>query len=72
MTFQVSLSNGARSRLIAIDGVPFEFRKGGSRQKGHQSTPDRTSGLNSSKALHPNKYKNVSKITEVQQTENEK
>jgi hypothetical protein len=53
MALQLNFWNGARLRLIAVNGVLFVVRKGRARQKKHRFPPDRTSGLSSDTALHP-------------------
>jgi hypothetical protein len=50
MTFQLSLSNGARLRLIAINGVLFAVLKCRERQTRHRPPAEKTSGLSSDTA----------------------
>jgi hypothetical protein len=59
MTFQLSLSNGARWRLIEINGVLFAVLKCRVLQKRHRPPHDKTSGLSSDTALYPHEYKNL-------------
>jgi hypothetical protein len=65
MTFQVSLSNGARLRLIEINGalvisiltgLVWVFREW---QKRHRPPSDKASGLSSDTALYHYKYKKL-------------
>jgi hypothetical protein len=59
MTFQLRLPNGAKLRLIKINGVPFAVLKCRVHQKRHQNPHDKTSGLSVDTALYPHEYKNL-------------
>jgi hypothetical protein len=58
-TFQLSLSNGARWRLIELNGVIFAVLKYRVLQKRHRPPRDKTSGLSFDTALYPYEYKNL-------------
>jgi hypothetical protein len=51
LAFQVSSSDGARLRLVAIDGVPFAVLKGRAQQKRHRPPHDKTSELSFDTAM---------------------
>jgi hypothetical protein len=65
MTFQLSLSNGARWRLIERNGVLFAVLKFPVRQKRHRPPHDMTSGLSFDTALYPHDYKKLTPELQV-------
>jgi hypothetical protein len=69
MTFQPSLSNGARWRLIEINGVLFAVLKCRVQQKRHQTPHDKTSGLSFDTAMYPHEYKTYTEIPDEQKNE---
>jgi hypothetical protein len=66
MTFQPSSSNGARLRLIEINGVLFAVLKRRAQQKSHRPPPGETPGLSSDTALYPHKNKKLLEIPNEQ------
>jgi hypothetical protein len=72
MTFQLSLSNGARWRLIETNGVLFEVHNFRAQQKRHRPYPDKTSGLSTDTALTLISTKTNTKIPDEQAKEQRK
>jgi hypothetical protein len=66
MTFQLSLSNGARWRLIEINGVLFAVLKCREQQKRHRPPHDKTSGLSFDTAMYPQEYETYTEIPDEQ------
>jgi hypothetical protein len=62
MAFKICFSNGARLRLIEINGVLFVVLKYRVQQTRHRPPNDKTSGLSSDTALYPHKYNNLHKF----------
>jgi hypothetical protein len=56
MTCKVSLSNDARLRLSAINGVLFAILKCRAQHKRHRPPPEKPSGLSSNMALSSHQY----------------
>jgi hypothetical protein len=69
MTFQPSLPNGARWRLIETNGVLFAVLKRRVLQKRHRPPSDKKSGLSFDTAMYPQEYKNLLKLQMSKQNE---
>jgi hypothetical protein len=65
MTFQLSLPNGARLRLIEINGVLLAVLKSRAQQQRHRPSPDKSSGLSFDKALYTQKYKKLTRKSQM-------
>jgi hypothetical protein len=76
LTFQPSSPNGARLRLIEINGVLFAFIKCRMQRKRHRTpSHDKTSGLSFDTTMYPHEYKRelqMNKQNERKKTENNK
>jgi hypothetical protein len=72
MTFQPSLSNGARLRLIEINGVLFAVIECRMKKKRQRPPHDKTSGLSFDTAMYPHKYKNLHRNSRLANKMNKK